>query len=329
MTGWHALGPGLPGPVAALATYHGDLVAAGVSWTARDSLYVSRWDGDEWHRMGRQVPLALGVEAKALCVYKDELYFAGKFDQVGDSVVHSIARWDGVSWRPVGDGFQAVIVALHVYDGRLLAGGYFWGDGGPNRETGIRAWDGEVWRATPSMIGSVVRFCDFQGDLVASWVFDYQDEDSTNIRRWTGSSWQPLDERQRVPYYANSMVAFRGDLVVGGPWYMRMFDAYFIARYDGVGWYPLGNGVTDAVNDMIVYNSDLVATGNFIKADDRVVNRLARWNGSRWDPVGSGYGLDRWGQCLAVWDGGLIVGGGFTTAGSSRDTVNYIARWDE
>jgi hypothetical protein len=68
----------------------------------------------------------------------------------------------------------------------------------------------------------------------------------------------------------------------------------------------------------------LVVGGDFTVAGDVIANNIAAWDGTTWQPLGSGmdYGV----LALTVYDGELIAGGWFTTAGGVG--TNYIARWN-
>jgi hypothetical protein len=71
-------------------------------------------------------------------------------------------------------------------------------------------------------------------------------------------------------------------------------------------------------------DGSLYAGGAFTRANWVVVNRIARWDGSQWHPLGSG--LDGYGYALAVGpDGALVVGGSFNTAGGKPSA--RTARW--
>ena len=70
---------------------------------------------------------------------------------------------------------------------------------------------------------------------------------------------------------------------------------------------------------------DLVAVGSFTTAGGVAANRVARWDGIAWAPLGTGTD----GPVLAVEalpNGDLVVGGWFTAAGGA--VANRIARWD-
>jgi len=109
-------------------------------------------------------------------------------------------------------------------------------------------------------------------------------------------------------------------------------------------WSAFGTGMDDYVRAVIVHDDDgsgphpsaLYAAGQFTTADGNPINRIAKWGGAAWQPLGSGisnpsdFGI----LALAVFDDdgegpnlpALYAGGGFTSAGGVP--ANNIARWD-
>jgi hypothetical protein len=85
------------------------------------------------------------------------------------------------------------------------------------------------------------------------------------------------------------------------------------------------------VASMCVYKGELYVAGFFDFADG-LANNIAKWNGTKWMPVGSGVytvgggGLDSWVNALLVYNDELYVGGRFTDAGSVE--ANNIAKWN-
>ena len=69
---------------------------------------------------------------------------------------------------------------------------------------------------------------------------------------------------------------------------------------------------------------NVYVAGDFTKAGTVDANRIARWDGTRWWPLGSG--LDGTAYTLRFVDGNLYAGGNFLTAGGAPAT--RIARWD-
>ncbi|HMN97287.1 MAG TPA: hypothetical protein PKC43_12740 [Phycisphaerales bacterium] len=91
--------------------------------------------------------------------------------------------------------------------------------------------------------------------------------------------------------------------------------------------------ITGSCNALTTYRGELVAGGAFVTAYGVTVNRVARWDGASWRPLTSGdqAGVDgpspiTMVRAMAVYNGDLIVGGEFVSAGGQ--TVNHIARWD-
>mgnify|MGYP000986779643 CR=1 FL=1 len=91
------------------------------------------------------------------------------------------------------------------------------------------------------------------------------------------------------------------------------------------GWVSLDAGTNTAVNCLLPMNSDLYAGGSFTSAGGQPINRIARWDGTAWHPVGGG-GVNNQVFALASWNGDLIVGGVFTTVDGSP--LPNLARWD-
>ena len=72
-------------------------------------------------------------------------------------------------------------------------------------------------------------------------------------------------------------------------------------------------------------NGDLVAAGLFTAIDGVPANGIARWNGTSWSPLGSGFPATV--STLTVLPGGdLVAGGFFAAAGGS--SANRVARWN-
>ncbi|MCH9057150.1 MAG: hypothetical protein IIB55_00825 [Planctomycetes bacterium] len=80
---------------------------------------------------------------------------------------------------------------------------------------------------------------------------------------------------------------------------------------------------------MAVYIGELIVGGNFTTAGGMEANYIARWDGTAWSPLGSGMGgfpaplLSVY--TLTEYNGELIAGGWFTTAGGQVSA--YWARW--
>lgn len=98
-----------------------------------------------------------------------------------------------------------------------------------------------------------------------------------------------------------------------------------IAIFDGETWCPLsGSDFSNGIQDLAVFNGDLIAAGYFTSIGGQTVNRIARRVGNAWEPLGVGF--DRTVNCVEVIDGALYAGGDFTLSGAR--SVRHVARWD-
>jgi hypothetical protein len=81
--------------------------------------------------------------------------------------------------------------------------------------------------------------------------------------------------------------------------------------------------MTGPVRALTVYDSKLIAGGNFTTAGDVSAWKIASWDGSSWSPLGTGMNNDVW--ALVVYENKLIAGGWFITAGGRVSA--YIGQW--
>jgi len=158
--------------------------------------------------------------------------------------------------------------------------------------------------------------------------------------------WQPGFHVSDLDSIASALVVYdngAGPHLYAGGFFLMANGARVngIARWDGVGWNPVGGGFESSggfggigkVWSFAVYNGELYAAGEFDSSDGAPVNGIARWGGSSWSAVGDGvtYGGNA-GRVysLVVYDDGggpvLYVGGQFDTAGGAP--ANNIARWN-
>lgn len=167
-TQWTDVGGGVSGTVDAMTVFDdgsgpalyvsGRITAAG----GEPVNGIAKWDGTQWMALGPGLRSDDGTTVvSSLTIYDDgagpTLVAGGKFDRTGDGGVtdlHNIARWDGSTWSPLGDGVVGwsdtlvTVQAMTVFDDgdgdRLYVGGYFLRDrGGPGDN--LAAWDGRHW----------------------------------------------------------------------------------------------------------------------------------------------------------------------------------------
>ena len=94
---------------------------------------------------------------------------------------------------------------------------------------------------------------------------------------------------------------------------------------DELWWDGFALPVIDGwVNAVTRFQDRIVIAGRFTQVGGTPATNLAAWDGSRWEPLGSGPNGDV--KCLAVFRGELIAGGRFQTIGGTE--AFGIAQWN-
>jgi hypothetical protein len=111
-------------------------------------------------------------------------------------------------------------------------------------------------------------------------------------------------------------------------------QTYNVAAFNGTEWRALSTGFNRQVSCLAVYNNELYAGGTFTTRGPggvaTEINRVARWDGAEWQPLG--VGVDATNTitpeviAMQAFNGRLYVGGRFNRAGGAN--VNNLASWD-
>ena len=127
------------------------------------------------------------------------------------------------------------------------------------------------------------------------------------------------------------------DIYIGGDFRVASNGpANYVAKWDGTAWRSLGtgpaNGMNGRVNALAVApNGDVYAGGDFTQAVGIAANRVARWDGMAWSPLGTGVAIGSmfpsgiYAVAVAA-NGDVYVGGIFAQAGGIA--ANGAAKWD-
>ncbi|MFN0242904.1 MAG: hypothetical protein ACKVWV_08450 [Planctomycetota bacterium] len=318
---------------------------------------IAKWDGAAWSALGSGV----NSWVSSLVVFDDgngaALYAAGAFDIAGGVSARGIAKWDGSSWSALGTGLgtrgflNGLGFALATFDDgsgpALYVGGYFDSAGGVPASR-IARWDGTTWSALGSGVASdpvyaLAAFDDGSGPAlyVGGDFTTAGGSPAQNLARWDGSAWSTAGdsngEVRALGVHGASLYAGGYFNVIGGT------PASAIARWDGAAWSAVGAGVTAAQPPSAfianVYSiasidlgggSELYIGGRFDYSGPAALNNVTRFDGSQWQPLGTGGGVPRAVRELAAHDDGssftLYAAGDFRSAGMVA--ANRLARWD-
>lgn len=217
-SGWAPLAgsPRLVHANVAATLANGDLVVGGTSPTSAPPWSVGgqpagplvRYDGSTWTRFGGFgiQPNGQGVlSLRSLLPRSDgSLIVGGAFGSLGGVPVSSIARWDGLTWRPLGSGVTGEVRAIaQLPNGDLVVAGTFWNCGAVFC-LNVARWNGAAWSPMGAGIGSpfsrveelvVLR----NGDVLACG----QTGAADFLVRWDGTAW--VDASAGLPIKVHSM----------------------------------------------------------------------------------------------------------------------------
>ena len=218
----------------------------------------------------------------------------------------------------------------------------------PLRPTGAgdQYWQGLI--GSPGINSNVhALFQAPNGDIYIGGDFTGAGGQANKIARWDGTNWQAVGGG-----LTNRVFAFltlpNGDLLAGGDFLNAGGnpDADYLARWNGTQWLPMGitssgYGINGPVRCLALdRNGDLLVAGSFENAGSSSnLNtwRIARWDGTTWQAVGTGLrgnssGCSSSNYCgvyamTIASNGDIIVGGAFSDGGGNPQADN-IARWD-
>jgi hypothetical protein len=339
------IGTGFGEEVRALALHGGELIAAGAFRSAGGAPIedIARWNGTRWASM----PDLEGT-IEALTVWNGDLIATGFLDSASDTTIRTVARWNGSQWTSFGETNQVLGLpeSLGVFGSTLYVGGTLNTASGVDVK-GLTAWNGTSWISVPGLIEddtsfpSVSSLANWNGDLIAGGLFRLGGA-SPNLLRWSGNQPTPSGAAPNGAVLA-MLPVFRGanipdDLVVAGAFTQLGFDdphsrvATLAPVTDGFGRItrPMGSGFNNTVRALARFNGQTVAAGDFTASGGTAINRLARFDGTNWQPFDASGGLNGGARALKTFSLpaqrlAMVVGGSFTTAGGVA--ANRIAQY--
>ena len=246
-------------------------------------------------------------------------------------------KFDGFQWTemsaiPVG----GVNYALAAYKGQIYLGGTFTPSSTqiPNTE-GIIRWDSttNTWSDVGGGTdGYLFAMEVYQGDLYIGGNFQTVGGNiaARSIAKWDGNSWDTLKNQSLVDpdNYIQSFEIWNNKLIVGGKFVM-IGDSN-IVQYDTTsGWTGFGISPDREVEEMAVYNGDLIAYGAWIDFfGGQFMTQIARWDGTAWQPMGMGPGDFVGLRDMIEYDGDLWVTGSNSNYMIGGLAFDGMARWD-
>jgi hypothetical protein len=342
---WSALGLGINNTVYAISAQNGTVYAGGYFHLA-DSLPASNiacWDGSQWTDM------AGGVNRNVYAIEVDgsDVYVGGRFTTVGGDSISGLAKWDGNTWSAVGDLWDGIVWAIEIVGDDIYVALTVESMFGSIIESWVLKWDGVEWNVAGGAVidpygniefmpfeGVIRDITFFEGKLYAAR-FSYDDYDLFQLNE---TYWYPVGN---VDHCCSpgilALDSYDGIMFIGGSFSEAAlnssgnFLAYNILGYNGslfgLPGQPPGDGFNNGVYDITVDGDDVYVGGSFTHIGGYQVNRIAKWDGTRWNSIGGG--VDDRVNAITVKDGQVYVGGIFERYGGQYYVESRgIARWD-
>ena len=217
----------------------------------------------------------------AIAFEGDYVYLGGDFTNVNGMPAFSLARWNSVTdtWDSVGRGINGQVFAIAPDGDDLYVGGRFLG----------------------------------AGELLAG-----PGRDARNVARWKDGTWLSMgDGVNKVVWtmvFDTKKLFAGGNFDSAGTMPVNHVVAWDIASEQ---WEGLGEGLDKdflpSVSSLSTNGKYIYAGGDFAQTGFDSVSNIARWDGSRWNPLGSG--VDSPVYVVDVDGNKVYVAGAFTEAG--------------
>ena len=306
---------------------------------------IARWDGTNWNTVGGGTIGGSGTGNRVLAIEGrgSDVFVGGTFTNVGGIAVSNIAYWNGLSWSSMGLGFDSGVGVIAADANNVYAGGSFTNCYDPpyiiqvNR---IARWDGFGWYNLGSGVNNTVNAIAVSGNNVyAGGTFTTAGGVTANrIAVWNGSNWSPLGvgSSNGVSGTVLAIAVNGSDVYVGGTFTSAGgIIVSNIAKWDGTNWSRLGSGATSTTTAEVrglAFGDDgkLYCCGRFTNISSVAANCIARWDGTNWEALGSGFYADSAivrGRGFAIRGDDVYVAGSFIVAGLTDSSG--IARWNE
>ncbi|AXA36847.1 hypothetical protein BRCON_2070 [Candidatus Sumerlaea chitinivorans] len=298
---------------------------------------IAQYNGTAWTALGSGLPGG-GVTAIATCTTPTRPLIASCDPEYSNPAPY-LARWDGSNWAPTYDGLRYGGNLPHVYSfvqdssGTLYIGGLF-SHFGNTQLNNVARWDGSAWQSVGGGVNGYVyglAISPTTGNLFAIGNFTQAGGNPAQfVARWNGSSWSALGTGLNMEPRALTFDT-AGNLYVAGMFTMAGgVPANRIAKWNGSTWSALGSGLTGGTyptaNALAADSSgNIYVGGGFLQAGGNPANRIAKWDGSTWQPLGTGMDDDVYALAVAS-DGSLYAAGSFSNAGGV--SAKGIARWN-
>ncbi len=300
--------------------------------------HAAAWDGGNvWDTLGGG--LKKPMDNRLVAVYawsagSDGMYAGGEFEGAGDVKALNVARWDGVVWHALGDGFGGPVFALARSGEGMIVGGLSQSASKPGTNAlpighSIGRWQAGAWAALGTgLFGTVKSVAEYQGRVFAAGNFALaKDGALCSFASWDGKDWSVIRNVPGDSLLFDSVYAlqtFKGRLYALGYGTGRQFpwDGALMA-WDGKAW-----GVIERVSGP----RNLLTDGDRLCLDGGAFPDLAGpyvlagcFNGQDWLLLDQG-GADMDVRSTGLFNGSLYFGGHLNSIAGVP--AAWLTRWN-
>ena len=239
-----------------------------------------------------------------------------------------VCRWNGVQWLPLSLQIDGVVAGLAAMpNGDLVIGGSFYLVDGVVCQ-GLARWQGSGWSPLGFAAGTSVGDLDLlpNGDLlVAGDLYTASAAGRLATVTSSGAGAGTVAFLPGAPAGAFAVaIAPGGDLVVSASQ-----PSPGIFRRSGGLWTALTTQGSASSVVHVAPNGDVYVGGSFTSFEGIACNRIARFDGTAWGPLGAGVGVAFGPSVSCIVDapaGGIVAAGSFRLAGDLA--AANIAQWN-
>lgn len=224
---WDSINHDFNASIGKLKVINGELYACGVFDSVGGILAngLAKFNGSVWSDVNMLPDLNIDSNSyntiSDVEKYGNELFVSGIF--YGDSSKTHMVRWDGSSWKSVGNGilggFFYWVNCMTIFQNELYVGGLFSKADG-NAGNSIMRWDGSTWNDVGNGVGGIqypqVRAMSVINDqlYVIGNFLTAGNHNSPGIASWDGNNWCSIESNFNSG--ALALELFHDSLIVGG-----------------------------------------------------------------------------------------------------------------
>lgn len=293
---------------------------------------ILKSDGTSWSEVDGCISCdSSGVDSCNILKMKFDrygnLFIAGDFLKVDNTVVNNIAFWNGTEWSDLNGGTDGTVEDFTFDDdGNLYALGVFSQAGGINAKY-LAKWDGTKWSAVfnykkgyEHQVTALIK--DSKGNIYAGGNFISGDKSSL-IAKFDGKK---LTNLGNAGFDSVTSLTLDNSENLYAAGYFNKSDSgktYSISKWNGTEWKQVGDNFNFIVNVLAGNNyGNLYAGGAFTKSGEISLNHIAKWNGTKWANLGSG--IETPVLSMAFNKSGDLFAGG----GDESFQYNSVFKWN-